>query len=90
MSVEDISVMVYAIDNNCRLLTGDKTLKDKAALENIKVSGVLFLTDMLTKESIVDGEEMITALERLLNSNNRLPKKLIKERIETLKRLTSL
>lgn len=90
LSVEDISVMVYAIDNNCRLLTGDKTLKDKATLENIKVSGVLFLTDMLTNESIVDGEEMITALERLLSSNNRLPKKLIKERIETLKRLTTL
>ena len=90
LSVEDISVMVYAIDNNCRLLTGDKTLKDKATLENIKVSGVLFLTDMLTNESIVDGEEMITALERLLSSNNRLPKKLIKERIETLKRMTTL
>lgn len=90
LSVEDISVMVYAIDNNCRLLTGDKTLKDKATLENIKVSGILFLTDMLTKESIVDGEEMITALERLLSSNNRLPKKLIKERIETLKRMTTL
>lgn len=82
--------MVYAIDNNCRLLTGDKTLKDKATLENVKVSGILFLTDMLTKESVVDGEEMITALGRLLSSNNRLPKKLIKERIETLKRLTTL
>ncbi len=45
---------------------------------------------MLTKESVVDGEEMITALEHLLNSNNRLPKKLIKERIETLKRMTTL
>ena len=42
LSVEDISVMVYAIDNNCRLLTGDKKLKDKATLENVKVSGILF------------------------------------------------
>ena len=90
LSVEDISVMVYAIDNNCRLLTGDKTLKDKATLENVKVSGILFLTDMLTRESIVDGEDMIMALEHLLSSNNRLPKKLIKERIETLKRMTTL
>ena len=88
--MEDISVMVYAIDNNCRLLTGDKTLKDKATLENVKVSGILFLTDMLTKESVIDGGEMITALERLLSSNSRLPKKLIKERIETLKRQTAL
>ena len=90
LSVEDISVMVYAIDNNCRLLTGDNTWKDKATLENIKVSGILFLTDMLTRESVVGGDEMITALERLLSSNNRLPKTLIKERIETLKRLTTL
>ena len=76
--------------DNCRLLTGDKTLKDKATLENVKVSGILFLTDMLTRESIVDGEDMIMALEHLLSSNNRLPKKLIKERIETLKRMTTL
>ena len=90
LSVEDISVMVYAIDNNCRLLTGDKKLKDKATLENEKVSGNLFLTDMLTQEGDIDCGEMINALERLLSSNNRLPRKLIKERIETLKRLNTL
>lgn len=90
LSVEDISVMVYAIDNNCRLLTGDKKLKDKATLENVKVSGILFLTDMLTQEGDIDCGEMINALERLLSSNNRLPRKLIKERIETLKRLNTL
>ena len=85
LSAEDISVMVYAIDNNYRLLTGDKTLKTKATLENVKVSGVLFLTDMLTQENIISNEEMITALKRLLDSNNRLPKRLINERIEKLK-----
>ena len=86
LSPEDISVMVYAIDNNCRLLTGDKKLKDKATLENVKVSGILYLTDLLAKESDISNASMIEALERLLNSNNRLPKKLIKERIEALKR----
>lgn len=90
LSVEDISVMVYAIDNNCRLLTGDKKLKDKAMFENVKVSGILFLTDMLTKEAAIGSDEMIIALERLLSSNGRLPKKLIKERIEALKRLNNL
>lgn len=90
LSVEDISVMVYAIDNDCRLLTGDKKLKDKATLENVKVSGILFLTDMLTQEAVISNDKMVSALERLLNSNNRLPKKLIKERIATLKRLTAL
>ena len=86
LSVEDISVMVYAIDNDCRLLTGDKKLKDKATLENVKVSGIWFLTDMLTQEAVISNDEMASALERLLNSNNRLPKKLIKERIDALKR----
>ena len=86
LSVEDISVMVYAIDNDSRLLTGDKKLKDKATLENVKVSGILFLTDMLTQEAVISNDEMASALERLLNSNNRLPKKLIKERIDALKR----
>lgn len=86
LSAEDISVMVYAIDNNCRLLTGDKKLKDKATLENVKVSGILYLTDLLAKESDISNASMIEALERLLNSNNRLPQKLIKERIEALKR----
>lgn len=90
LSVEDISVMVYAIDNDCRLLTGDKKLKDKATLENVKVSGILFLTDMLTREAAIGCGGMIYALERLLSSNSRLPKKLIKERIDALKRLNSL
>ena len=31
---------------------------------------------------------MINALERLISSNSRLPKNLIKERIEALKRLS--
>lgn len=86
LSVEDISVMVYAIENKCRLLTGDKKLKEKAILEDVRVSGILFLTDMLTQEAAIGNKEMASALKRLLESNNRLPKKLIKERIDTLLR----
>ena len=67
-----------------------KKLKEKATLENIKVSGILFLTDMLTKDTDISPGEMISALERLLSSNNRLPKKLIKERIDRLKRQSTL
>ena len=78
--------MVYAIDNDCRLLTGDKTLREKAVLENVKVSGILYLTDMLMEEAVIGDDEMAIALERLLATNNRLPKKLIKERIEALRR----
>lgn len=85
LSVEDISVMVYAIDNGIRLLTGDKALKTKATIENVKVSGILYLTDMMTDNKVIDKNEMITALTKLKISNNRLPKRLIEERIDKLK-----
>lgn len=84
LSPEDISVMVYAKDNNCRLLTGDKTLKAKAAIENIQVSGVLYLTDLLTNARVLSYAAMVEALELLLSSNSRLPHKLIEERINWL------
>ena len=84
LSPEDISVMVYAKDNKCRLLTGDKTLRAKAIIENIQVSGVLYLTDLLTKASILSYAEMAEALKLLLSSNSRLPRKLIQERIDWL------
>lgn len=84
LSPEDISVMVYAIDNDCRLLTGDRKLREKATLENVKVSGVLYITDLLMKDSKISNEKMINALKRLLLSNNRLPKSIIEERIKSL------
>lgn len=84
LSAEDISVMVYAMDNACRLLTGDRKLRDKATLENVKVSGILFTTDVLTKEAVIADDEMAAALQRLLDSNDRLPKRLVRERIEAL------
>lgn len=85
LSVEDVSVMVYAIDNDCRLLTGDKKLREKAILENVKVSGILYLTDMLSQADVIGNDDMISSLERLLSSNNRLPKKLIEDRIDALR-----
>lgn len=87
LSPEDISVMVYAKDNKCRLLTGDKTLRAKAIIENIQVSGVLYLTDLLTKAHVLSYAEMAKALELLLSSNSRLPRKLIQERIVWLRKL---
>lgn len=85
VSMTDISVMVYAKVNNCRLLTGDKTLRTTAENENIIVSGILYIIDMLMDK--IDPQKLIDSLELLLQSNDRLPKKLILERIDTLKLL---
>ena len=82
LSFEDISVMTYAQVHKYRLLTGDKVLRDKATLENIMVSGILYLTDKMVENRIIEPSVMANALENMLESNARLPKKIIKERIE--------
>lgn len=84
LSFEDVAVMVYAREHDCRLLTGDKALRERAAREGIKVSGVLFLTDMLEREGVLAGRELAAALRRLMGTNTRLPKALVMERIARL------
>ena len=85
LSPEDISVLVYAKENDFRLLTGDKTLRTKAIDDGVRVSGILYLTDRMVEENLVSAEEMISILKRLLTVNKRLPKRSIEERIEELK-----
>jgi hypothetical protein len=63
-------------------LTGDKNLRIKAGDEGVVVSGILFLTDLMVNEDVVDGNEMADCLETLLKQNSRLPKELIRERID--------
>lgn len=83
ISPTDASVMVYAKENGCRLLTGDRKLRTTAENENIKVSGILFIIDLMIGK--IDNKLLLESLESLQKSNNRLPKDLIEERIEKLK-----
>lgn len=86
ISPTDASVMVYAKENDCRLLTGDKKLRTTAENENVKVSGILlilFIIDLMIGK--IDNKLLLESLESLQKSNNRLPKNLIEERIEKLK-----
>lgn len=83
VSVVDVSVMVYAKEHNCRLLTGDKTLRTAAENDNIIVSGILYIIDLLMDK--IDPQELIDSLELLLKSNDRLHKKMIWEKIDILK-----
>lgn len=86
LSSQDISVLVYAKENGYRLITGDKTLKTKAITENVTVSGILYLMKLMLEDGIVSETEMIQILETLMDINKRLPKKVIIEMIEELKR----
>lgn len=85
LSMVDFSVMLYAIENNCRLLTGDSKLRKTAENENITVSGILYIIDLLMDK--IDNELLLDSIELLRQSNERLPKNLIQERIDSLKQL---
>lgn len=86
LSPQDISVLVYAKEHGYRLITGDKTLKTKAITENVTVSGIFYLTNKMLENGIVSKIEMIQILQTLMEVNKRLPKKVIVEMIEELKR----
>ena len=81
VSVTDCSVWYYAKQNSFRLLTGDNKLKNSAIADGVQVSGILYLTDMLVEQKIVNETDMADKLEELLTINSRLPKKIIDERI---------
>lgn len=81
LSVEDCSVWYYSKKNNYRLLTGDKALRNCATNDGVMVSGVLYITDLLVEEGIIDKRNMASTLRLLCKKNKRLPRKLIEERI---------
>lgn len=83
LSLTDCAVMLCAKKGGYRLLTGDKMLRLKATNEGITVSGILYLTDMMVDNGVVDRVTMASSLEILLAQNNRLPKALFLERIES-------
>lgn len=85
LSMVDFSVMLYAQEYKCRLLTGDSKLRKTAENENITVSGILYIIDLLMDK--VDGKSLLDSIELLRLSNERLPKDLIQERIDKLKLL---
>lgn len=83
LSITDCAVLLFAKAIGGRLLTGDKALKNKAIQEGVDVSGILYLTDMMVDNKVIDKRKMANCLEKLLSINSRLPKSLIIERIES-------
>ena len=74
LTITDCAVLKYAKDNNYRMLTGDRKLRNHAEDEGVMVSGILYLADHFVKEGLLTGLEMASRLEHLLDINPRLPK----------------
>jgi predicted nucleic acid-binding protein len=81
LSLTDCSVWYYAKQNNYVLLTGDRQLRTRAINSNVAVKGIIYVFDALVENGLIDPMLAADKLEELFRINQRLPKKIIGERI---------
>lgn len=81
--ITDKSVLWKALQLKCRLLTGDKNLRNEAEEQGLEVNGSLWVIKMLVESKIVTPVVATELLEKLKTVNDSLPKdgidKLIKK-----------
>lgn len=82
VSYTDCAVLHYAKSNDYVLLTGDRQLRDKATEDCVTIRGILYVFDLLMQHRILPTWEIVAKLQELQETNQRLPKRLIQERLE--------
>jgi len=80
-SITDCSVWYYAKETGGRLFTGDGKLRKSAEVDNVKVSGILYIFDNLIEYGILEASDSADLLEQLMQINMRLPKGECEKRI---------
>ena len=87
MTETDCSVMLLAERHSCRLLTSDQKLKRQAEARGVQVNGLLWIVDTIVEEGILSGIEMISYLEKYIETNMRVPESEVNKRIERYRNL---
>ena len=85
VSIQDCSVWLYAQKNTYTLLTGDEKLKRVASDSGVDVHGVIFVIDKLVESLTIRRTAAVEALVKLKETNPRLPRCYIEERINKWK-----
>lgn len=86
LTLTDSTVIFYALSlSGCRILTGDRQLRNRAEERGIAVSGILYVFDQLVEHGLLPPSEAAQKLEALFKINTRLPKREIEARIEKWK-----
>lgn len=73
LTLEDCSVLQLAMQMKAILLTGDNKLRNHAIKTKVEVRGVLWVLDILLKETLLDHATAIDCLNKLMKTNPRLP-----------------
>jgi len=84
-SIYDLFALVLALARDCPLLTGDKDLRQLAALEGVEVFGTLWLMEKLFGARLISVDEMESAYETMLEAQRRLPVREIRLQIQRLR-----
>jgi rRNA-processing protein FCF1 len=80
--ITDKSVLWKALQLKCRLLTGDKNLKNEAEEQGLQVNGSLWIIKMLVESKIVTPVNAAKLLDKLKTINESLPKDKIEKLIK--------
>jgi predicted nucleic acid-binding protein len=80
-SREDLFALVLAKENDAILLSGDKSLRDAAREEGVKVHGTIWLLDQMVEYGIIDKRKRAASLKLMMKSGRRLPCEEVKARI---------
>ena len=87
LTLTDSTVIYYALSvAGCRILTGDRQLRNRAEERGITVSGILYVFDQLVEQGLIPPSEAAKKLEALFSINPRLPKREIEIRKEKWKK----
>lgn len=83
LTLTDSTVIYYALSmTDCRILTGDRQLRNRAEERGITVSGILYVFDQLVEHGLITPPKAAEKLEALFRINPRLPKREIEARLE--------
>lgn len=84
LSVTDCSVLLYAKELGCVLLTNDGKLRNVAKKEGLEVKRLLSIIMYLVEKNKVEIDVAKAAMERLMEINSRAPVELIMDFIKKL------
>lgn len=82
VSIQDCSVWLHAMKNDCTLLTGDARLKTAATKTGVDVHGIIYVIDELVDKQVISKEMAADKLMELKMSNPRLPQLEIDRRVK--------
>lgn len=78
-SMNDLLALSLAKYENCRLLTGDKDLREVAQSYLVDVHGTIWLVEQMIENQKITIEVGQTAFQKMKNSGRRLPWNLIEK-----------